>query len=102
MEPNQRRCVSCRQFSHKKDLWRIVRVYPSHQVQLNQGEGRSAYLCPNTSCLQAAQKKNRLGRALKAAVPDEIYKILWQRLSATQAEATQQPTASLRNEHSTV
>jgi hypothetical protein len=42
--------------------------------------GRSAYICPQASCLAAAQKKNRLGRALRASVPDEIYQRLWQRL----------------------
>jgi predicted RNA-binding protein YlxR (DUF448 family) len=42
--------------------------------------GRSAYLCPNANCLKAAQKKNRLGRALKTAVPEDLYDQLWQRL----------------------
>ncbi|HEY9809437.1 MAG TPA: YlxR family protein [Halomicronema sp.] len=84
MKPNLRCCVSCRRIADKKEFWRIVRVYPSHQVQLDQGEGRSAYLCPLLSCLKAAQKKNRLGRTLKANVPSEIYQSLSQRLSAKQ------------------
>jgi uncharacterized protein len=45
--------------------------------------GRSSYLCPTSECLQTAQKKNRLGRALKTSVPPEIYQTLWQRLSPT-------------------
>jgi predicted RNA-binding protein YlxR (DUF448 family) len=44
--------------------------------------GRSAYLCRNAECLKAAQKKNRLGRSLKAAIPEEIYQILWQRATS--------------------
>lgn len=83
MKPNYRRCVSCRQIATKQEFWRIVRVYPSHQVQLDRGMGRSAYLCPQATCLKVAQKKNRLGKALKAAVPPELYQALWQRIEAT-------------------
>lgn len=32
--------------------------------------GRSAYICPNMSCLSTAQKKNRLGRSLHVIVGD--------------------------------
>ncbi|NER36886.1 MAG: YlxR family protein [Oscillatoria sp. SIO1A7] len=81
MKPNYRRCISCRKVAPKEAFWRAVRVYPSHQVQLDQGMGRSAYICPNATCLSAAQKKNRLSKVLKAAVPREIYQTLWQRLS---------------------
>lgn len=81
MEPNYRRCISCRRTGHKRAFWRIVRVHSSRQVQLDQGAGRSAYLCPQASCLQAAQKKNRLGRSLKAPVPEQTYQTLWQRLA---------------------
>lgn len=80
MKPNYRRCVSCRKVGHKQDFWRIVRIYPSGQLQLDQGMGRSAYLCVQESCLMAARKKNRLGRALKASVPEELYQVLGQRL----------------------
>jgi predicted RNA-binding protein YlxR (DUF448 family) len=91
MEPNHRRCISCRQIAPKDAFWRIVRVYSSHQVQLDKGMGRSAYLCTQTTCLSAAQKKNRLGKALKASVPKEIYQTLWQRLSASSSDNQPQP-----------
>ena len=81
MKPNYRRCISCRKVDLKGAFWRVVRLHPSGQLQLDGGMGRSAYICPQESCLQAAQKKNRLGKALKAAVPPEIYQTLWQRLS---------------------
>ncbi|HEY9750010.1 MAG TPA: YlxR family protein [Allocoleopsis sp.] len=85
MEPNYRRCLTCRKVAPKEAFWRIVRVYPSRQVQLDQGMGRSAYICPQASCLAAAQKKNRLGRSLRATVPDELYQTLWKRLAAMPA-----------------
>jgi uncharacterized protein len=82
MEPNYRRCLSCRKLAPKEAFWRIVRVYPSRQVQLDQGMGRSAYICPQATCLATAQKKNRLGRSLRTPVPEELYQSLWQRLAA--------------------
>ncbi|MBF2005588.1 YlxR family protein [Chlorogloeopsis fritschii PCC 9212] len=80
MKPNYRRCLSCRKVGLKNEFWRIVRVFGSGQVQLDEGMGRSAYICPNPSCLSAAQKKNRLGRSLRASVPEALYQTLWQRL----------------------
>ncbi|KAB8333374.1 YlxR family protein [Scytonema tolypothrichoides VB-61278] len=80
MKPNYRRCISCRKIGLKQEFWRIVRVFPSGQVQLDEGMGRSAYICPQQNCLLAAQKKNRLGRALRASVPEALYHTLRQRL----------------------
>ncbi|MBC7972109.1 MAG: YlxR family protein [Verrucomicrobia bacterium] len=98
MQPNYRRCVSCRKVALKQEFWRVVRVHSdvgqsTPVVQLDSGMGRSVYLCPHATCLQSAQKKNRLGRALKAAVADHLYKTLWQRLSD---EAMVQPDSSVQ------
>ncbi|MEH2199497.1 YlxR family protein [Nostoc sp.] len=86
MKPNYRRCISCRKVGSKDEFWRIVRVFPSGKVQLDRGMGRSAYICPQTSCLQAAQKKNRLGRSLHASVPETLYQSLSQRLAITNTQ----------------
>lgn len=88
MKPNFRRCISCRKIGIKQEFWRIVRVFPSGQVQLNEGMGRSAYICPQPSCLSAAQKKNRLGRSLHTSVPETLYEILWQRLAQYDEESS--------------
>lgn len=77
---NYRRCLSCQKLALKDSFWRIVRTYPNNKVQLNQGMGRSAYLCPQEKCLKIAQKKNRLAKSLKTHVPQEIYRNLWQNL----------------------
>lgn len=42
--------------------------------------GRSAYLCPQATCLQEAQKKNRLAKALRSPVPPELYQTLWEKI----------------------
>lgn len=91
MKPNYRRCISCRKLALKEAFWRFVRVYPSNQVQLDRGMGRSAYLCPEADCLRVAQKKNRLGRSLKASVPQELYQILWQRLATSPSTKDRSP-----------
>jgi uncharacterized protein len=58
-----------------------VRLSSSHKIQLDQGMGRSAYLCPNLECLKQAKSKNRLQGALKTKVADHIYQNLQERLS---------------------
>jgi len=96
MKPNYRRCLSCRKVAPKQAFWRVVRVHPSRKVQLDEGMGRSAYLCPNGTCLGTAQKKNRLGRSLRASIPEHLYKTLWQRLTAI---ADTPKAESLSKEH---
>lgn len=93
MPPNYRRCLSCRKVDHKSAFWRVVRVFPSQRVQLDQGMGRSVYLCPQESCLQTAQKKDRLGRSLKTTVPDAVYQTLWQRLTTNLTTQQEIPAA---------
>lgn len=73
-------------------LWRVVRTIAStdehsnksdikqFQIQLDNGMGRSAYICKKLDCLQLAQKKNRLGRSLRTHIPPEIFDILKSRL----------------------
>ena len=82
MKPNYRRCVSCRQIFPKEQLWRVVRVHPSHSVLLDSGMGRSAYLCPQADCLQKARQKNYFQRSLKVRIPEHIYQSLQERLES--------------------
>ena len=79
-QKNHRLCISCRQTAHRDTLWRVVRMFPSREISLDKGMGRSAYLCKTQQCLESAQKKNRLGKALRSPVPTEIYTQLHQRL----------------------
>lgn len=97
MAQNDRRCVSCRRVAPKAEFWRVVRVYPDRRVMLDAGTGRSAYLCPQADCLRLAQKKNRLGRALKVQVPELIFQQLWQRLETFPQPLATQPLPSTPN-----
>ncbi len=80
MTKDDRRCVSCRKVAPKSEFLRVVKCHPAKNVVVDLGDkilqGRSAYICPIDSCLQSAQKKNRLGKSLKAQVRDEIYQKL--------------------------
>lgn len=78
---NYRRCVACKKTAPKAYFWRVVRIGASGVVQLDQGMGRSAYLCPNLDCLRAAKTKNRLQSALRTKVNPNIYQSLHERLS---------------------
>ena len=81
MKITYRRCISCKKIAAKEEFWRVVRMPDSHEIVLDQGIGRSAYLCPNSDCLQKARRKNLLKRALRAMVPKQIYDLLQSRLT---------------------
>ena len=79
-KPVLRRCVACRQLRDRTRLWRVIRL-AGGGVQLDQGMGRSAYLCPDPACLDEARRRRRLQRALRWAVDDALLDELGQRLA---------------------
>ena len=74
-----RRCVSCRELFDRSQLWRVIRLAEGG-IALDQGMGRSAYLCPNRDCLDDARRRKRLQRALRCQVADSIVDALEERL----------------------
>jgi uncharacterized protein len=78
--PVLRRCVACRCLRDRRELWRVVRQADG-EVVLDQGTGRSAYLCPQLSCLEEARRRRRLPRALRCPVEESLLDNLMQRLS---------------------
>ena len=75
MTINQRCCISCRRLADKSEFARVVRLN-NREISINQGMGRSAYICQTEKCVLAAEKKDRLSRALKTAVPKDLYQTL--------------------------
>ncbi len=73
---NYRRCLSCRRFASKDNFVRVVRVYPTAEIKLNEGMGRSAYICLTEECLKIALHKKRLAKNLRANIPELIYQQL--------------------------
>ena len=78
--PVLRRCVACRTLRDRRELWRVVRQAEGGVV-LDQGMGRSAYLCPQLSCLEEARRRRRLQRALRCPLDERLLDVLMQRLS---------------------
>ena len=77
--PVLRRCVACRELFDRSILWRVIRDHRDG-VLLDQGMGRSAYLCRKESCLEEAQRRKRLHKALRYQVPDSAIEELRGRL----------------------
>lgn len=87
-KPVLRRCVSCRELLDRQQLWRIIRLVEGG-IGLDQGMGRSAYLCPNQVCLEEAKRRKRLQRALRCQVAETIVETLEQRLNTSADPASE-------------
>ena len=73
-----RKCIGCGENKPKKELVRVVKnkdlevkIDPTGKMN-----GRGAYICPNISCLEKAQKSKRLSNALEIEIPNTIYEEL--------------------------
>ncbi len=78
--PVLRRCVACRELLDRQLLWRVIRLADGGGIALDQGMGRSAYLCHSRSCVEEARRRRRLQRALRCPVDEGILDQLEQRL----------------------
>ena len=69
-----RTCISCRCSSEKKKLIRVVRTSAGDIVVDKTGKlpGRGAYVCASEECLKNALKTNKINRALKCDIPEQI------------------------------
>ena len=73
-----RMCVSCREMQPKKELVRVVRT-PEGAVVLDttgRANGRGAYLCKKSACLEKAIKSRALERARETKIEPETYDTL--------------------------
>ena len=71
----QRQCMGCRERKNKRDMIRVVRTTEG-TVALDFGgkmNGRGAYVCPQSECLQKARKTRSLERCLEIEIPQEVY-----------------------------
>jgi predicted RNA-binding protein YlxR (DUF448 family) len=68
----QRTCIGCREVKPKRELIRIVRT-PDRAIVVDpsgKANGRGAYICAKTECLEAAIESKRLSRALDIDVSE--------------------------------
>jgi hypothetical protein len=71
----ERRCVSCWQVKDRTEFIKITADNTTSKPVINPNSttfGRSAYLCYNKDCIETAFKKNKLGKHLKIAIPNEL------------------------------
>ena len=63
-----------------RDKPELVRVFADGDElkidETHKMSGRGTYICKNSECILAAQKKKALQRQLKRQVPEELYKEL--------------------------
>ena len=78
-----RMCVGCGQMKQKSELIRVVKT-PDGEVMLDKTgkqNGRGAYICKKSECLQKAEKINALARAFEMNIGADIYERLRGELS---------------------
>ena len=71
-----RMCVACRKKKPKTKLLRIVKQKETGKIFIDEtkkADGRGAYLCCQTECLQIARKKRGFERSFKCKVSGLIY-----------------------------
>ena len=78
--PILRRCVSCKKMIDRNQLLKVTRDYKDGVV-LEGGIGRSAYICPNETCLEEALRRKRLQKALRCQVPLNVIELLQDQLN---------------------
>ena len=67
--------ISSKKMKSKKEMIRVIKT-PEDEICIDatgRKNGRGAYICPKSECLQKAIKNRGLERSLKAAIPDEVY-----------------------------
>lgn len=74
----QRLCCGCGEMKPKRELVRVLRDTGgiiSYDLT-GKRNGRGAYICPNTDCLEKAKKGRRLERAFGCQIDESLFEEL--------------------------
>lgn len=73
-----RKCVGCQEMKSKKEMMRVIRTSDGEFSLDETGKknGRGAYLCHSSECLDLAVKNKGLERSFKQSIPQEVYETL--------------------------
>ena len=78
-----RQCVGCREMKAKKEMIRVIKTVSEDETKTNITldttgikNGRGAYICRNSGCLDTAIKNKGLERSFKMPIPKEVYELL--------------------------
>lgn len=79
-------CVGCREPKEKRSMVRVVRTADNKICLDETGKmnGRGAYICKNTQCLQQAIQSKGLERSLKIQIPEDIINLLREEMRAVE------------------
>lgn len=71
----QRLCLGCNISKDKRELIRVVKTKEGDIFldKTGKANGRGAYICNNSDCLEKAIKAKRISRALSCEIPEQIY-----------------------------
>ena len=72
--PVMRRCISCRTTFDRHNLFKITNDHKLG-IMLNQGIGRSAYICKSKKCYTDSRLQKKLQKALKSILPPDFFDI---------------------------
>lgn len=73
----QRKCVGCGCDNDKRNMLRVLKT-PDEIILDETGKknGRGAYICKKTECLNKAIANKGLEKSLKISIPKEVYETL--------------------------
>lgn len=79
-----RKCTGCGEMKDKRDMIRIVKTSNNefHVDATGKMNGRGAYICKSSECLEASIKNKGLERSFKTRVPSDISEGLKEALEA--------------------
>lgn len=71
----QRMCIACREMKNKKDLLRVVKNKEGKIFvdETGKANGRGAYICRDTACLEKLKKQKILNKAFKMMIDESVY-----------------------------
>ena len=71
----ERKCTGCGKIQNRETMIKLTKDFSTGEVVINNDSkkfGRSAYICYNKSCVEMAFKKNKIGKALKCKISEEL------------------------------
>ena len=73
-----RQCIGCGEMKPKKEMIRVIKTAEDEIILDTTGRknGRGAYICPASECLQKAIKCTGLERSFKLPIPQDVYEML--------------------------
>ena len=73
-----RQCTGCSEMKNKKEMIRVLKTAEGEIFLDATGRknGRGAYICRSSECLEKAVKNRGLERSLKTQIPEAVYEEL--------------------------